>query len=1280
MRGQFVSELIKEVRGPRNGTDEIISSNPFTEYISGVIIPRGYRSIDRPPDAVDIRSGSDDGYTDDGENESEAPFSVPSELDAQMKPKSFGISFLVAGKAPILSICISFARYQRIVNNCINAADEDNVSNRKWSWKRHPHAYIKNITVGAVETGNVVIYSGEDGQILLNIRGMPQEDSGTFVIIGLINDLKIPGNMPSELAQVSLFQPSIRVKITGDGDLIAPRTMPQSELDYLYYDRPVLARGHMCSAIWRAEDYSDKIDEELGWPECNFSGEVHEFTQCDVRSEFVPLHPSPAPDFEWDRSKSNVAPVCSAYSLSELWDAEGIEQLLAPIASAYRSWIRKNEADLEAGRYRSVPPISSEIIKRQKEGLERIQSGIECLKENEGARLAFCFANRVLWLQNLWKKGYSIRECTDEDIRDSERDFIWRPFQLAFFLASLESLYSQDSAYRDTLDLLWVPTGGGKTEAYLGMMAFTIALRRLQSVAGKIPSNFASTGAGVSIITRYTLRLLTVQQFRRTLLMITAAEYLRVQIHEGRHGWRPEKCPFTDSWLYGETRFSVGMWVGGAVSPNDLRRDFGAIQALKRNPESGDPAQIVKCPVCGVWLSIPSAGLPEGKNRIHLIIKSECIGTLKSSLTETKLPNRIAEIRVLDSDLPYPYSCLEIETSSSQRISAKDFDADLRGLEESGQFSVVSFRASRPGYFPIPKEQGRAAEDKYSGFEIHCPNPGCDLNNIEIWKEGVPVPFSESNETIGTSGLFVQSVHGAFSKRTMMPIPAYTVDEQIYHRCPTVVISTADKIARLAYEPRAGSMFGAVRRYNRYYGYLRGSEEEKAYHPHDDRDLPKQAFSAGTTVDVKPFLPPDLILQDELHLMDGPLGSMFGLYELVVDGLIKHAGGRPKYIASSATVKRAEDQVAQLFQRKTFQFPPNGLEYSDSFFVRMPGLDSAWDESKPGRIYLGVYAPGMGPLTPNVRLWARLLKTGDDLRNDPDIRYFWTPVGYFNSLRELGGTSSLYREDIVERLDHISENPRRIHPDRMEELSSRINSTDIPQLLEDLEEGNKRLYSLNPDAILTTSMFGTGVDIPHLSLMLVNGQPKTTSQYIQATGRVGRRHGALVAVFYKAGRARDLSHYELFAEYHSRINLSVEPASVSPLSRGCIERAAGPAMVAFLRNMRDATENWAPNNGHIVQTANAKRDFQEFIRICFEGRQADNIISFMQSQYDMWKDFSDKVYPEVLDFWEDTQHHIAKHHVVLGDPAHEWMKNIGTVFKNAPNSLRDVEETTAFEV
>jgi len=1267
LRESYLYELIKEIRGPRYGVHEILLSNPSTEYLTGVFIPKGCKIIESNPDSEQTRSEGDDPYDEDGRGELDDIISIPNELDPQIKPKSFGISFIIESPHPEIEICVTWARYKSFIADK-NPDSETKNCKSDINWERIPFFSIVHAKINNTPNKNYAVYEGEDGSILINIRMISLEGDKNHVIVSLINDLKVLGFKGEELTPNSIFQPSIRINLCSDNKLVALDSEKESTFDYLYQDQPIFARGHMCSAIWKSADYQQYLDETLIWPERECFKETSEFVHCDVRSEFIPLYSAVAPGFNWREEYSQNFPEFSAYNLSEMWRSEDIEKYLTPLLIGYEKWILENELLLNKSQKKNI--ISTEIIQNQKKGLMRLREGIECLKKYDDARLAFCFANRVLWLQNIWKTKNSIN-----DVKGIE--FNWRPFQLTFFLNCLESLYNFKSDYRDVLDLLWVPTGGGKTEAYLAIMAFTIALRRRRAINKKTDSKINEAG-GVSIITRYTLRLLTVQQFRRTLLMITAAEYLRVYEIDGKKGWRPKLCSNKEDWIFGALKFSVGMWVGGAVSPNHLRREKdGAIHALKTKVHEGEPAQIVKCPVCNSWLSIPRSGLSEGRNDIFLIIKSDKDkNNLSIAIEKYQGSHFLKTAQIVDNKLPDNYYTLKIVLDSTKKVSEEEFDNFIRRMETEADFKTISFRPSRPGYFPVPAEPSRK-KDSYLDFKIFCPNPNCDLNNIGIWKEGTPC--SGNLDEIGTSGLFNQVPIEPFSAGKWMPIPAYTTDEQIYHQCPSVIISTVDKIARLAFEPRAGAIFGGVTKYNRYYGYLRGNSE--AYLPEETL---KGALREKDTVDVKPFLPPDLIVQDELHLIDGPLGSLFGLYETIVDGLIHHAGGKPKYIASSATVKRAENQIELIFNRKTFQFPPNGLTFKDSFFINFPDTHNVWDEQKPGKIYLGVYAPGMGALTSITRIWARILKTSYDLQSEKRINNFWTIVGYFNSIRELGGNRSLYREDIVERLNQISEKPSRtLDAEKVVELSSRINSTDIPQILEDLEQGKYRSHNENPDAIFTTSMFGTGVDIPHLSMMVVNGQPKTTSQYIQATGRVGREYGALVTVFYKSGRPRDLSHYELFTGYHSRINLSVEPASIAPFSKGCLERGGGPAMVAFLRNVRDSIINWNLSDGHIIQSEDARNDLLEMLHVCFEKREMSNtdVLEFLKSQFDMWERISVQIGSDFqLKFNEYTLYNKALNHVVLGDPAHELKENIRTVFKNAPISLRDIEETTSFEV
>ncbi len=1246
MREKLIEEMLKEAYGPRNGAEEEISGDPMKEYITGVIIPQKCRKVEKDPDSEITVPMGENFLADDDAPTEDILVSTPSELDPQMRPKSFGISFVVNGESPSFMICVTWGRYVR--------------NHEKGIWRRIPYCVIKLVSMNK-KTMRLTLYEGDDGRILLDVRKVRQNGESN-IIVSMINDLETQKCYGESLTEASIFQPSIRIKMDKDTQLAPLSGRGEGVLPFLYREKPILARGYVCSAIWKDIDYSDHIDGPVLWADGYHFDECHEFIAPDVRSEFVPLYPNPAPVFEYD-NKYGEYPEISAYKLSEMWKEDEITGYLSPLVVAYERWIEENNEKVKI-MDGAAKLTAEDLVKLQRVALNRLKDGIEILKKDVDARLSFCFANRAIWLQNRWKTG--------------KEDFQWRPFQLAFILMNLEPICNKESVYRDYIDLLWIPTGGGKTEAYLAIMAFTMALRRRKARKCR---DGDTTGGGTAIITRYTLRLLTVQQFRRTLGMITAAEYLRVMKDKrGVVGWRPAECDIGDDWIYGSIRFSAGMWVGGAVSPNHLRKEKGAIDALMGKEAEGEPAQVIRCPVCGAWLAIPESGLPAGKNILHLVVRSdkdpdEIKSEISSHISEIE---HLKDITITDRGHSPGYMTLTITLEADKKLTGQEIDGIGDKIRNMTSVEIAPFRASRPGYFGYRNEPGRKNKNPVD-FMIYCPDPDCELNKNIFYEEGVPLNSQNTHDETLPDGLVVRRVETPFSPSFRMPIPAYTVDEQIYCRCPTVIISTADKIARLAFEPRAASIFGNVEGYNAYYGYYRSNM------------LPeKPTKTAGKTedynVNVRPFYPPELIIQDELHLMEGPLGSMFGLYESAVEGLIKSNVGMPKYIASTATIKNAESQVKHLFARELFQFPPYGLDMDDNFFIRNPEWDKGWDEKRPGRVYMGICAPGIGPLTPLVRIWSRLLKTCYDCKHDGDIKYFWTIVGYFNALRELGGGRALYREDIVERLRYISSvNLRMLDPDNVVELSSRVNSTDIPQILDELEKGGERKFNENPDAIFTTSMFGTGVDIPHLSLMVVNGQPKTTSQYIQATGRVGRTHGGFVITFFRAGRPRDLSHYEMFSAYHRRIYLEVEPSSVSPFSEGCLARASGPVMVSFLRNILNPSAKWYEQDGTVILDEDADKDIKQFMntlstRVQYIMKTTGNVIEYFQSQKDRWSNIAMEIERNGSLAFVEYPHREPKKNVVLGDPSHEHYPSLKVVYKNAPQSLREVEETTGFEV
>lgn len=1268
MRKEFIKELIKEVYGPRNGVEEDIGDDPWDEYLTGVIIPEKFKSNSaegiNDPDSEITKLGQDlnpeDNFTDD-----EIDANVPSELDPRLRTKSFGISFIIKANEPDFEICVTWGRYFRIEKK----DEKDN-----FSWKRKSYYEIPEISFDNTleeELKLIELYKEEnDGKILLYIKKTLFDEGKFHITATIVNDLDLNSEEKKFKPTSScIFQPSIRINLKDEKQLPNFGQVKQEDvLDFLYRKRPFKAQGHMCSALWHDIDYVDEFETNFLWPDGSFhfkdDSDVKNFIKPHLRTEFIPLYPMPLSSFKL--SDDDDFPELSAQSLSEIWSDEEFENYLSPIIEVYEDWINNNDEKIE-----KLPENHKKtaygLINKQKLALQRMKLGLNVLKSNKNSKLAFNFANKAINLQHEWSK--------------KEDSFVWRPFQLAFFLMNVESIFNENSQDRNILDLLWISTGGGKTEAYLAIMAFTMALRRINAST----DSEVKTGGGTSIISRYTLRLLTVQQFRRTLKLITAAEFLRIsEDSDGQIGWRPNSCDIEGEWIYGSIRFSVGMWVGSAVSPLHLRiPDKGAI-ALLRNAdedenlsESGEPAQVIKCPSCDAWLTVPITGLPKDDNRMHIVVKllenvnvAGIIDGLKKSI------DFIDEIELTDRNHIKGYLTLSF-IFKAQNIEKSDIDNFWDGIKD--KFEIASLNLHRPGYFGCMKDLARSEERaEFSDFEIWCPNPECVLNNSD-WKEGVP--FKDEGAFQFPDGNFERNFESPFLKGSRIPIPAYTVDEQVYSKCPTVVISTADKIARLAFEPRAAAIFGNIDCYNKFYGYHR-----KHLFPENST-----VASKGHDVEFESFDTPDLIIQDELHLIDGPLGSLFGLYEAVVDGIIKNKGGNPKYIASTATIMNANEQVNLLFSKNLFQFPPYGLSIEDSFFVKEESPESAWNEENMGRIYMGIYAPGRGPMTPQVNIWARILKTSNDHKGKENILYYWTLVGYYNAIRELGGGGALYREDIIERLNTISEgtDARILDHNRTVELSSRMNSTVIPLKLSEIERDGKRDVNESPnyDAILTTSMFGTGVDIPHLSMMIVNGQPKTTGSYIQATGRIGRAHGGLVVTFFKAGRPRDLSHYETFPAYHHRIHKGIEPVSVSPFSKGALWKAMGASAVSFLRNAHDMQLRWSDKDGRIIIDDKATDDVQYLLNHfqtrlnAIYGEDSESALFTMrclQSQIARWKKIAENV--DELKFYEYTMFHEPESNVILGDPAHEHKKDLEVVYRNVPQSLREIEETTGFWV
>jgi hypothetical protein len=691
------------------------------------------------------------------------------------------------------------------------------------------------------------------------------------------------------------------------------------------------------------------------------------------------------------------------------------------LADEYDHWIATKEREAEglAGEHH---PAAQRHLKGCRDALARIRDGIDLLVTDGVVRHAFALMNQAMLEQQFhyelssnpqkqrtWiRKGDSLvldKPYTPPDLSNipSGRGR-WRPFQLAFILMNLRSMSERQSDERQIVDLIWFPTGGGKTEAYLGLTAFTIFWRRLDN-----PDNDGTTS-----LMRYTLRLLTTQQYQRAASLICACERLR-RAREDDLGKAP---------------ISIGLWVGGDVTP--IRHE-DATRKLQQLLDGGreNPFIMLSCPWCGAQMGPVEFG--------------------KS--------NRVKGYR--------------------QRLNPKR-------------------------------------------VEYACDDSDCDFHD---------------------------------------GLPLHAVDEAIYQERPTLLIGTVDKFALLPWYPAARGLFG---------------------------------LDTGGRCS-----PPDLVIQDELHLISGPLGSMVGHYETVLDELCsREEGGErisAKIVASTATICRAGEQVHNLYGRSVFLFPPQGLQAGESFFAHE-------DVAAPGRHYIGVFATALSShVTAQIRVMAALLQAvkSVDEKDPAKLDPYWTLMSYFNSLRELGHAATLIRADITDYLNAMWDrleirpvdgiDPRRfINSDR--ELTSRVQSSEIPEVLQQLFvkwDGTRESQPI--DVCLATNMIQVGLDVPRLGLMTVVGQPKTTSEYIQATSRVGRSHPGLVVTVYNPAKPRDRSHFEHFRSYHQTIYRWVEPTSVTPFAVPVRDRALHALAVTLVRyfgsdDARKGPQPWRPIE-HLVPKA-----------------------------------------------------------------------------------------------
>ena len=467
------------------------------------------------------------------------------------------------------------------------------------------------------------------------------------------------------------------------------------------------------------------------------------------------------------------------------------------------------------------------------------------------------------------------------------------------------------------------------------------------------------------------------------------------------------------------------------------------------------------------------------------------------------------------------------------------------------------------------------------------------------------------------------------------PLPLKVVDDEIYFEPPSLLLGTVDKFAMVTYRPQSYAIFGI---------------NESGEHVHA----------------------PKLIIQDELHLISGPLGSMVAHYETLIDALctmLTPEGARkPKIIASTATVSRAKEQCRELFatsEENVLQFPPSGISYDDSFFSRL-------NRSGSGRRYVGIYTPGQSFATTSIKVYSQLLwepkswELEDDALRDP----YWTVVGYYGSTRELGQALTWTNSDIPERLLE----KRRLNPtviprylNTVVELTGRKDAPEVKRGLEQLAVKYPEKNAI--DLCLATNMISVGLDVQRLGIMVVAGQPKETAEYIQATSRVGRGDSkGIVFVVYGTTRPRDRSHYEGFRNYHESFYQHVEPSSVTAFCNQVRSRAMAGTLFGLYRSMFPAQQNPSNPNHDRLQIARSLIE-SRISQIDSEEVEAaigqiNEIIKDWDSQdYSRWESL-------VPDPSKDSDEPLPLMHPRGGKTNKAW----GDLSFEVPTSMRSVDE------
>jgi hypothetical protein len=1077
VRENLVDILERELLGPIHGRDELLPFSPRSQYLVGHIAPvrltgasagsadtganseRGELAEARADEnaVTEVRgvpafaADDDEADADDDAAEDRAP------KQGLMIPSSMGLRFQVPPDLDTFTVIASWGTYESVQTDKVTKAGRP-----IRHFQRIPIEEPRTIRLSDLAAGQTTTISLRD-TICLRVDRYDDSAFGRVLIeMALCNDRETPMPIPIGMW---IFQTKLYVDAGGAEVFLPVRDVLEQQwpehdpevlrLNLQYRNRLEYAIGRTCSVDWTVRQDSRRATAVwTTWlpvaetPQTQARGVQHALLSMDALATATP---------------------------------EQLRAGLHPLIAGYGDWLEVQET-AAAQLPTHLRDTADLALLEARRAHKRLQDGLDHVDADAEALRCFQFMNAVMRDQRIASQVAALRasdptiSITDAHTTVAQAGLgaaSWRPFQLAFILMQLGALTDPAAPLRSAehlarVELLFFPTGGGKTEAYLGLAAYTFAIRRRQGVVDSADGPLDGRD-GVAVLMRYTLRLLTAQQFQRATALVCAAELARQ----------------ADEITWGSEPFRIGLWVGTDVSP---KRFEEADEQLTKANEYGahrlTVLQVQRCPWCGT-------------------------------------PITAAQVKA---------------DATARRVFVYCGDAMAR-----------------------------------------C-------------------PFAKGGQV--SEGL-----------------PILTVDEEIYRLTPAFVIATVDKFARLAREGEAAALFGYVGRRCARHGYVHPDYTAcniSTAHP---------AVNGYLTASVHPvsrLRPPDLIIQDELHLITGALGTSVGLFEVAVETLASWGRPdgtpvRPLIVASTATVRNAQEQVRGLYGRRVEIFPPQVLDVADTYFSREIPITKA----TPGRRYVGVSAQGVRLASTEIRAAEVLLSAGQLLFDRSGIAAdpYLTLVGYFNATRELAGMTRYIGDDVQNRVKR----PRKDSgfPPRhgaafgllnTGELTARIASSEIGRTLDRLglefdpeydtteafrnrlaaQRENKKAPTRKDapfDVVLATSMLQVGVDVQRLGLMLVVGQPKNTAEYIQASSRVGRdsKRPGLVVTLGNWARPRDLAHYEQFRHYHETFYSQVEALSVTPYSPTSLDRGLDGLLVSVARVMQ------APLDDGLSQERNAWR-------------------------------------------------------------------------------------------